>query len=61
MGYYGELPSYCKGLEKSPVGGLKNVIKMMIFWTGNANTNVQFVCLSKSTICHQNRKSPQCF
>lgn len=27
MGYYGELPSYCKGLDKSPVGSLKNVTK----------------------------------
>lgn len=25
MDYYGALPSYFKGLEKCPVGGLKNV------------------------------------
>lgn len=40
MGYYGEPPSYCKGLEKSPLGGLKNVIKddFLFFLTANTNT-----------------------
>lgn len=25
MNYYGELPSYCKGLRKCPVDGLENI------------------------------------
>lgn len=32
MDYYGELPSYCKGLEKGPVDGLKMLSKMMGFF-----------------------------
>lgn len=50
MNYYGELPSYCKGLRKCPVDGLEKS-KMMVFLTANANTKCTaclLVCLSKS-------------
>jgi len=57
MGYYGELPSYCKGLDKSPVGSLKNVTKdASIFKQLMQTQDTQLLCLSKSTIWHQDRK-----
>lgn len=62
MGYYGELPSYCKGLEKSPVGSLKNVTKdASIFKQLMQTQDTQLLCLSTSTIWHQDRKKSTMF
>lgn len=55
-----ELPSYCKGLDKCPVGSLKNVIRDdgFFFFKSMQTQNAHHICSSKSTIWHQNKKSP---
>lgn len=53
MDYYGALPSYFKGLEKCPVGGLKNVTEDDDFFF-----NSQCEGKMHSLSVYQ---SPQCF
>lgn len=58
MDYYGALPSYFKGLEKCPVGGLKNVTEDdgFFFLTANAKEKCT-ACLFIKVHNVSNRKS----